>query len=71
MRRVLSHLFAGAVGAIVVTKELERRGVLCCGCSEACWCHRSGLSALRWTLPIGHAPAAYYDPDLTGSNNAP
>lgn len=54
MRKIASHLLAGYVGAVVATKELERRGILGCGCPQDCWCHRRGLSLVRWTVPVGH-----------------
>ncbi len=56
MARVASYLLAGFAGAVVATKELERRGALNCDCSPDCWCHRPGLSLFRWTLPVGHGP---------------
>lgn len=54
MRTAASCLLAGYVGAVLITKELERRGALGCDCPEDCWCHRPGLSLLRWTVPVGH-----------------
>jgi len=54
MRKVTSHLLAGYAGAVLATLELERRGVLGCGCAEECWCHRPGLRIFRWTIPVGH-----------------
>lgn len=61
MRRAASHLLAGYVGAVVVTKELERRGALGCGCDPGCWCQKPGLSLVRWTIPIGHAAGSCQD----------
>jgi len=58
MSRALRYLLAAYVGAVLATKELERRGVLQCGCPSHCWCHRPGSSLLRWVLPIGHGGRA-------------
>ncbi len=55
MTAPLRYLLAAFVGAVLVTKELERRGALHCDCPPECWCHQPGASLLRWVLPIDHA----------------
>lgn len=54
MRKVATYLSAFYVGAVVMSKGLERNGLLSCGCPHDCWCHRPGLSIFRWTFPVGH-----------------
>ncbi|MGI8531717.1 MAG: hypothetical protein ACR2KN_01805 [Geodermatophilaceae bacterium] len=54
MLALARYLLAAYAGAMLATKELERRGLLRCDCPAQCWCHRPGLSLLRWTLPVGH-----------------
>ena len=53
MLSALRYLGVAYAGAVIATKELERRGALRCDCDPACWCRRPGLSLLKWTLPIG------------------
>lgn len=54
MRNLVGYLLAAYVGAVLISKGLERQGLLSCGCPSDCWCKRSGLSVLRWTFPVGH-----------------
>lgn len=49
------YLLAATLGAVLATKELERREILHCSCPPECWCHIPGASLLRWILPVGHA----------------
>lgn len=59
MRKLASYLAAGYTGAALMSKELERRGLLHCECPGDCWCHRPGLSLFRWTLPFWHSGRAH------------
>lgn len=52
--KIVSYLVAVYAGAVVMSKGLEREGLLSCGCPPDCWCHRRGLSLFRWTMPVGH-----------------
>lgn len=54
VRKAAGYLLAGYAGAVLMSKELERRELLRCGCPHDCWCHRPGLSLFRWTFPVGH-----------------
>ncbi|MGI8530572.1 MAG: hypothetical protein ACR2KO_13975 [Geodermatophilaceae bacterium] len=57
MARIASYLLAAYAGAVLLSKGLEREGLLVCDCPHDCWCHRPGLSVFRWTFPVGHGGA--------------
>jgi len=54
MLKTAKYVAVAYAGAVLATKELERRGALSCDCPEDCWCHRPGLSLFRWTVPVAH-----------------
>ena len=42
------------LGAAVMGRVLERRGMLTCDCRPGCWCKRPVLSVFRWVVPRWH-----------------
>ncbi len=54
MSRLARYIVAAYLGAVLMSKGLERGGLLSCGCPTDCWCKRPGLSVFRWTFPVGH-----------------
>jgi hypothetical protein len=54
MVRILRALVALYLLTALVGKLLEAAGVSRCGCSDDCWCRRTGRSAFRWAFPFGH-----------------
>jgi hypothetical protein len=54
VKRIVLGLAAVYLLLAATTKVLERRGVMRCGCGEACWCKKPVLSAFRWVAPFGH-----------------
>lgn len=54
MRRLLVRLLGLYVLLAVIGHLAEAMGATRCGCSDACWCKRPGLSTFRWVLPYGH-----------------
>jgi hypothetical protein len=38
----------------VISRLMERAGVMRCGCSATCWCQRPGLKPFRWVFPWRH-----------------
>ncbi len=53
MRKVLLVIIALYVGAALLTRAAEAKGVprFQCGCEPDCWCKRPGPSFFRWVTP--------------------
>jgi len=55
MRRILLAGIAGIFLVALATRAADAMRVggprLTCGCSEACWCKRPGLTVFRWVTP--------------------
>jgi hypothetical protein len=54
MVKLVAALLGLYLGLALLGRGRERSGDITCGCSQACWCKRPGLSLFRWVFPIGH-----------------
>jgi len=55
MRRIILGGIAGVLLLAIGTRAAEALRIggprLRCGCTEACWCKRQGLTVFRWVTP--------------------